>query len=96
MHNPIISVIIPIYNIEKYIGRCLTSIIDNSYRNLQIICVNDGSKDNSLSILKEYTQKDSRIKVINQENSGVIAARNNAAAINFFIMVNLILSSFLA
>ena len=76
MHNPIISVIIPIYNIEKYIGRCLTSIIDNSYRNLQIICVNDGSTDHSLDVLKEYAAKDLRIQIISKPNGGQASARN--------------------
>lgn len=74
---PRISVIIPVYNTEKYLKECLDSVISQTFYDIEIICVNDGSKDNSLSILKEYTQKDSRIKVINQENSGVIAARNN-------------------
>lgn len=74
--DSLISVIIPVYNTEKYIGRCLDSVIGNTYKNLEIICVNDGSNDGSLSVLKEYEEKDKRIKIISQKNSGVSAARN--------------------
>lgn len=73
---PLISVIIPIYNTEHYLSRCLDSVINNTYRNLQIICVNDGSTDRSLSILREYEKRDSRIVVIDQENQRVSATRN--------------------
>ena len=59
-----ISVIIPVYNTEVYLPRCLDSIINNDYRNLEIICINDGSTDNSLSVLREYEKKDERIIVI--------------------------------
>ena len=72
----LISVIIPAYNIEKWIGRCLDSVINQSYLNLQIIVVNDGSSDSTGMILDTYASKDSRIKVIHQENQGVSAARN--------------------
>lgn len=71
-----ISVIIPIYNASKYLRRCLDSIINQTFKSLEIICINDGSKDASLEILKEYQKKDSRIKIINQENGGVSKARN--------------------
>lgn len=71
-----VSIIIPVYNVEKYLKDCLNSVINQTYKNLEIICVNDGSKDNSLSILEEYAQKDNRIKIINQENQGLSAARN--------------------
>lgn len=71
-----ISVIIPVYNTEKYVGRCLDSIIANDYRNLEIICINDGSTDKSLNMLRKYENKDSRIKVINVKNGGVSRARN--------------------
>ena len=73
-----ISVIVPVYNVENYLGRCLDSLISQTLRDIEIICVNDGSCDKSLEILKDYAQKDSRIKVINQENKGVSVARNNA------------------
>lgn len=71
-----ISVIIPVYNVEKYIKECLDSLIRQTFANIEIICVNDGSTDNSLLTLEEYAQKDSRIKVISQENLGVSEARN--------------------
>jgi glycosyltransferase involved in cell wall biosynthesis len=71
-----ISVIMPVYNVEKYLAQCLNSILSNTYRDLEIICVNDGSKDASLSILNEYAEKDDRIVVISQENQGQAAARN--------------------
>lgn len=73
--NKKISIIIPIYNAELYINRCLDSLINQTYRNIEIICVNDGSIDNSLKILEEYN-KDERIKIINKENKGVSSARN--------------------
>lgn len=73
---PKISVIIPVYNCEKYLSVCLDSVVLQTYNNLEIICVDDGSKDNSLKILKKYEQKDCRIKVITQKNQGQSAARN--------------------
>lgn len=74
--NPNISIIIPIYNVELYLKRCLDSVVNQTLENIEIICVNDGSTDNSLNILNEYAQKDSRIKIFNQNNSGVGVARN--------------------
>lgn len=71
-----ISVIVPVYNVAEYIPKCLDSLINQTYQNLEIICVNDGSKDNSLEILNEYKKKDKRIKVIDKENGGVSSARN--------------------
>lgn len=71
-----VSVIIPVYNAEMFITRCLESIIGQTYQEIEIILVNDGSKDNSLSILREYESGDNRIKVLSQENKGVAAARN--------------------
>ena len=76
-----VSVIIPVYNTENYLRACLDSVVNQTLRDIEIICVNDGSTDNSLSILKEYAQKDSRIVLINQKNAGVSAARNNAIAV---------------
>ncbi len=73
---PKISVILPIYNVEKYLSQCLDSIVNQTLKDFECICVNDGSTDNSLSILQEYANKDSRIKIISQENKGVSAARN--------------------
>lgn len=71
-----ISVIVPIYNIEKFLPRCLDSILSQTYRNLEIILVDDGSIDCSGEIADQYEKKDSRIKVIHQVNSGVSVARN--------------------
>jgi len=71
-----ISVIVPVYNTEKYLPKCLNSIIEQTYTNLEIILVNDGSTDNSLSIIKEYAAKDSRIIVIDIDNGGQGRARN--------------------
>ena len=73
-----ISVIIPIYNTEKYIKECLNSIINQTLKEIEIICINDGSTDNSLKILEQYAQKDKRIIILNQENSGSAIARNKA------------------
>lgn len=74
--QPLISVIIPVYNVEQYLPQCLDSVIHQTYPNLEIICVNDGSKDSSREILEHYADKDSRIIVIDQENQGLSGARN--------------------
>ena len=74
--NDKVSVIVPVYNVEKYIGRCIESIIKQSYKNLEIILIDDGSKDNSGKICDEYAQKDNRIKVIHKKNGGLSDARN--------------------
>ena len=73
--SPLVSVIIPIYNVEKYLTECLDSVLGQTYHNLEIICVNDGSPDGSLSICEEYAQKDNRIKIISKENGGLNMAR---------------------
>lgn len=73
-----ISVIIPVYNTEKYIEKCIQSVLGQTYTNLEIICVDDGSVDNSGAILDAFAKKDARIKVIHQENAGVSDARNAA------------------
>ena len=72
----LISVIVPIYNVEKYLKKCLDSIINQTYNNLEIILVDDGSPDNCGKICDEYAKKDNRIKVIHKENGGVSSARN--------------------
>ncbi len=79
---PKVSVILPVYNVEEYLQQALDSIINQTLEDIEIICVNDGSKDNSLSILEEYASKDNRIKIINQENQGQGASRNNAIKIS--------------
>ena len=76
MRTPLISVIIPVYNVEKYLRRCLDSVIAQTYQNLEIICVDDGSIDDSGKICDQYAVQDARIKVIHQENQGLSAARN--------------------
>ena len=73
---PRISVIVPVYNVEEYLERCLTSIVKQTYKDLEIICINDGSTDNSLEILKAFAQKDVRIIIIDQPNQGLSSARN--------------------
>lgn len=71
-----ISIIIPVYNVEKYLHECLDSIINQTFTDIEIICVDDGSTDKSSEILEEYEQKDKRFTVISQPNKGVSAARN--------------------
>ena len=71
-----ISIIVPCYNAEKYIAKCLDSLLAQTYVNIEILCVNDGSKDDTLTILQQYSIQDKRIKVFSQENSGPSAARN--------------------
>lgn len=73
---PLISIIIPFYNCENYLVRCLDSVASQTYNNLEIILVNDGSTDNSLEICERYLENDSRIKIINKEHGGVASARN--------------------
>lgn len=73
-----ISVIVPVYNAEKYLKTCLDSLISQTYTNFEVLCVDDGSTDHSLDILRFYEKKDNRIKVFIQENAGPAAARNKA------------------
>lgn len=73
---PRISVIIPVYNTEKYLRKCLDSVLIQSFDEIEVICVNDGSTDASISILREYEQKDNRVRVFCQANSGLGASRN--------------------
>lgn len=75
---PTVSIIVPVYNTSAYLRECLDSILAQTYTFLEILCVNDGSSDDSLSILREYEARDSRIRVIDQENAGLGAARNAA------------------
>ena len=71
-----LSIIIPVYNAEKYIGECIKSILQCDSSDIEIIIINDGSKDKSLSIIKEYQKNDKRIYIIDKENEGVSIARN--------------------
>lgn len=77
MQNELISVIVPVYNVENYLSRCVDSIINQTYSNLEIILVDDGSTDSSGIICDEYKKKDKRIIVIHQENGGLSQARNS-------------------
>lgn len=81
MESPLISVIVPIYKVEQYLSHCLESICGQTYGNLEIICVDDGSPDKSIDILNEFAARDSRIRVIRQTNQGQAAARNTALAV---------------
>lgn len=76
MENPLVSVILPIYNVEKYLDRCITSIVNQTYKNLEIILVDDGAKDSSPEICDKWNQKDDRIRVIHKVNAGLGMARN--------------------
>ena len=78
MHKGKISIVVPVYNVEKYLPKCIESLIGQTYSNLEIILVDDDSKDNSGKICDEYGQKDLRIKVIHKENGGISSARNAA------------------
>lgn len=71
-----ISVIVPVYNVEKFLRKCLDSIMDQSYKNFEVICIDDGATDGSLDILNEYIEKDSRFKLFRQSNKGLSGARN--------------------
>ena len=75
--NALISIIVPVYNVEKYIEQCIKSILNQTYKNIEVIVVVDGSKDNSLSIVKKIKKTDDRITIIEQKNQGVSCARNN-------------------
>ena len=77
---PLISVIVPVYNVEKYLDRCVQSIVEQTYSNLEIILVDDGSPDNCGAMCDAWAEKDSRIKVIHQKNGGLSAARNAGVA----------------
>ena len=80
METPLISVVIPVYNVQAYLEKCVDSVLNQTYRNLEVILVDDGSPDNSPAICDSYAKKDSRVRVIHQENKGVGAARNVGVA----------------
>ncbi|MFC3679565.1 glycosyltransferase [Bacterioplanoides pacificum] len=75
-NNPLVSIVVPVYNSERYLSECIESILNQNYANIELIIVNDGSTDNSLSIAEQFSENDSRIKILSQSNSGVSAARN--------------------
>ena len=74
--NELISIVVPVYNVEKYLKRCLDSLVNQTYKNIEIILVNDGSTDSSLEICKGYAKKDSRVKIISKKNEGLGYTRN--------------------
>ncbi len=77
MSDKTVSIIVPIYNVEKYLEKCLDSLLSQTYKNLEILLIDDGSPDNSPRICDEYAKKDSRIRVVHQKNSGASKAREN-------------------
>lgn len=90
-HSPEISILIPVYNVEKMLPRCLDSVLSQSFKDFEIVCVNDKSPDNSLAILREYAEKDPRVKIIDKpRNEGLMMARytgyKNAAGRYFFFL----------
>lgn len=76
MYSPLLSIIIPVYGVEKYISQCLESVINQTYKNIEVIIINDGTKDNSAAIAREYVKRDNRVKVYDFENEGLSVARN--------------------
>lgn len=76
LQDELVSIIVPIFNKDKYLHTCLNSLCDQSYSNIEIVLINDGSVDDSLAICEEYAKKDQRIRIINQKNSGVSVSRN--------------------
>ena len=77
MKEPLVTILSPCYNVEVYLPECLDSILNQTYKNLQIVLIDDGSTDHTWSILKDYSSKDSRIEIYHQENQGVSITRNN-------------------
>ena len=80
MSTPKVSIIVPVYNLENYIEQTVRSLLAQSYQNVEIILVDDGSKDNSLSLIKQLASEDSRIVCISQPNGGAAKARNTGLA----------------
>ncbi len=76
MTEPVISIIVPVYNVEKYLRQCMDSIVNQTFRDVEIICVNNGSTDSSPEILAEYAEKDARVQVVHKKNGGIASARN--------------------
>lgn len=76
MMSTLVSIIIPVYNLEDYIENCLNSVVNQTYRELEILCIDDGSTDKSAEKIKAFAERDSRVKYLYQENAGVSAARN--------------------
>ena len=77
-----ISIIVPVYNLEKYLKRCVDSLISQKFENLEILLIDDGSTDQSGSICEEYTRKDTRVRVVHKENGGLISAWTKGAKVS--------------
>ena len=91
MENTKISIIVPVYNTEKYLSKCLNSLINQTHKNLEIICINDGSTDSSYDVLTRYARSDKRIIIHNQQNRGPSATRNVGLEIatgNYIVFVD--------
>ena len=91
MSAPKVSVIIPCYNMERFLCECLESVLSQSLKEIEAVCINDGSRDATPRILESYRETDPRVRVIHQENQGVAAARNNgirAAAGEYVIFLD--------
>lgn len=80
MSKPLISVILPLYNVEKYLSKCINSIINQTYENIEIICINDGSEDGSGELADKFAAQDPRISVIHQENMGLMGVRSRGVS----------------
>lgn len=76
MNHPLISVIVPVYNVEKYLDKCVQSLLNQTYKNVEVVLVDDGSPDNSGKMCDDFAAKDSRVKVVHKENGGLVSARN--------------------
>jgi len=76
-----ISVILPVYNVERYLEKCMTDILGQTLKEIEVICIDDGSEDGSLEILREYERRDARVRVVSQKNAGAAAARNRGMAL---------------
>lgn len=81
-NNPLVSIVVPVYNVEKYLVKCLDSLVNQTYKNTEIIIVNDGSTDGSLDIIQKYAQEDSRILIVNKVNGGLASARNAGVSVS--------------
>ena len=81
MTNPLISIIIPVYNAEEYIRKCLDSVLNQGLDDYEVLLVNDGSKDGSVGICEEYCRKNPHFRLLHQENAGVSAARNHGLSL---------------
>ena len=77
MNNPLVSILVPVYNVEAYLPQCLDSLLGQTYSHLQIVLIDDGSSDNSWTIMQQYAAQDSRIEIYHQENQGVATTRNH-------------------